>query len=102
MLTQHLQQSQLVSMSREFWQGLSQRQRDVIQNAVDVAGDYVAELNQKLDVDNIARLKQVQGTQVVTDIDKPAFIARARQLDPELKSAWGPLYDQILTEQEKM
>jgi len=102
MLTQHLQQSQVVSMNLEFWNGLSQHQRDVIQSAVDAAGDYVAELTGKVDADNVAKLQQVHGTQVVTDVDKAAFVARARQLDPELKSAWGTLYDEILSAQEKM
>ena len=101
MLTQHLQQSQVITMNLALWDSLSKHQQDVIQNAIDVAGDYVVELTQKVEADDVAKLEAMPDVHVIKDIDKGAFVARARQLDPELKSAWGDLYDRILAEQEK-
>lgn len=101
MLTEHLQQSQVITMNLALWNSLSKHQQDVIQNAIDVAGDYVVDLTQKVEAEDVATLRAMPDVHVITDIDKQAFIARARQLDPELKSAWGSLYDEILAAQEK-
>jgi TRAP-type transport system periplasmic protein len=100
MPTRHIQQSQVVTMNLAFWNGLSPEQQKAVQTAADEAGAYAAELGLKAEEDDLKRLQGFKETQVIMDIDLPAFVARARELDPRMKNVWGDLYDQILAEQK--
>jgi TRAP-type C4-dicarboxylate transport system substrate-binding protein len=87
-------------MNLAFWNGLSPEQQKAVQTAADEAGAYAAELGLKAEEDDLKRLQGFKETQVIMDIDLPAFVARARELDPRMKNVWGDLYDQILAEQK--
>jgi TRAP-type transport system periplasmic protein len=99
MITQHIQQSQVVTMNLAFWSRLSPDQQKAVQTAVDEAGDYETDLGLKAEETDLKKMQGMKETQVVTDIDMAAFVARARKLDPRMKNVWGDLYDQILAEQ---
>jgi tripartite ATP-independent transporter DctP family solute receptor len=99
MLTNHIQQSQLVTMNLAFWQGLSDAQRQAVQTAVDQAGTYEADLAQKAEADVQEKLSHMPDTQVVKT-DVAPFVANARKLDPNLKASWGEYYDRILQAQQ--
>lgn len=99
MLTNHIQQSQLVTMNLAFWNSLSEAQRKAVQDAVDQAGMYEADLAQKAEADVQATLSHMKGTQVVKT-DVAPFVQNARKLDPSLKASWGEYYDRILKAQE--
>lgn len=100
MLTHHIQQSQVVTMNLAFWKSLSPSQRKAVQDAADQAGAYEAQLAMQTEADDLKKFEGMKGTQVISDIDLAAFVARARELDPRLKANWGGLYDQILAEQK--
>ena len=100
MPTRHIQQSQVVTMNLAFWNGLSPEQQKAVQTAADEAGAYAADLGLKAEEEDLKRLQGFKETQVVTDLDMPAFVARARELDPRMKNVWGDLYDRILAEQK--
>jgi tripartite ATP-independent transporter DctP family solute receptor len=99
MLTHHIQQSQIVTMNLGFWKSLSDAQRKAVQQAVDEAGTYEAELGQKAEADVQEKLSHMPETQVVPT-DVTPFVANARKLDPSLKASWGDYYDRILKAQE--
>jgi len=99
MLTHHIQQSQVVTMNLAFWKSLSPDQQKAIETATEESGNYAADLGLKAEEADVAKVQGMKETQIVSDIDLPAFVARARKLDPRMKSAWGDLYDKILAEQ---
>jgi tripartite ATP-independent transporter DctP family solute receptor len=99
MITQHIQQSQVITMNPAFWDRLSPDQQKAVQTAVDEAGAYQTELGLKAEGENLKRLQSLKETTVITDVDLPAFIARARELDPRMIPVWGNLYQQILDAQ---
>jgi tripartite ATP-independent transporter DctP family solute receptor len=100
MLTHHIQQSQVVTMNLAFLKSLSPAQQKAVQDAADQAGAYETQLAMQTEAADLLKLQGMAGTKVIGDIDLPAFVAGARQLDPRLKASWGRLYDQILAEQE--
>lgn len=99
MMTHHIQQSQVVTMNLAFWEGLNPDQQKAVQTAADEAGAYETGLGLKAEETDLKKMQGMKETQVVTDIDLPAFVARARELDPRMKTVWGGLYDQIIAEQ---
>ncbi|HSU04653.1 MAG TPA: TRAP transporter substrate-binding protein [Acetobacteraceae bacterium] len=100
MLTHHIQQSQVVTMNVGFWNSLSAEQQKAVQQAADEAGEYEASVAMQTEEVDLQKLQGFKTTEIVTDIDMPAFVARARQLDPRLKASWGDLYDRIIAEQK--
>jgi len=98
-MTRHIQQSQLVSMNLQFWKGLSPDQQKVVTSAVAVAGDDAVKLTQESETKAQEELSKKPGVTVITDPDIAAFEKRAREMDPQLKSTWGGLYDEILKAQ---
>jgi tripartite ATP-independent transporter DctP family solute receptor len=99
MVTHHIQQSQIVTMNLASWSRLSHDQQQAVQTAADEAGAYATDLGLKAEETDLQKMQGMKETQVVTDIDLPAFVARARQLDPRMKTVWGDLYDQIIADQ---
>jgi tripartite ATP-independent transporter DctP family solute receptor len=100
MLTRHLQQSQVLTMNPAFWDRLSPDQQKAVQSSIDEAGDYEAELALKAEQDDLKKLQGMKETTVITDVDIPAFVARARELDKRMIPVWGNLYQQILDAQK--
>ncbi len=98
-LTRHIQQSQLVTINQRFWKSLSSDQQKVVQSAVDEAGNYAVTLTQQSMKKAEQELASKPGVTVITDPDIAAFKARAREMDPQLASTWGGLYQQILKAQ---
>lgn len=99
MITRHIQQSQIVTMNLAFWNRLSPDQQKAVQEAADQAADLAADLGLKAEQADLEKMQGMKETQVVTDVDHAAFVARARELDPRMKNVWGDLYDQILAGQ---
>jgi tripartite ATP-independent transporter DctP family solute receptor len=99
MMTNHIQQSQIVTMDLAFWKRLSPEQQNAVQTAVDEAGAYETGLALQAEAADLKKLQAMKGTTVLTDIDLPAFVANARRLDPRMKNVWGDRYDQILAAQ---
>jgi len=99
-MTRHIQQSQLVTMNQTFWKSLSADQQKVVQSAVEEAGTDAVTLTQQSEKNAEQELSKKPGVTVITDPDIAAFKDRARQMDPELQSTWGGLYDQILKAQD--
>ena len=91
MMTHHIQQSQVVTMNLAFWRQLSPDQQKAVQTAVDQAGAYETDLALQAEADDMNKLRGMQGTKVLSDIDLAAFIANARKLDPRMKNVWGDL-----------
>jgi len=84
MLTGHIHQWQVVTMNLAFWRSLSPDQQKAIETAVEGAGIYATDLGLAAEKADAMKLQAMTGTQVVTDIDLPAFIARARKLAPKI------------------
>lgn len=100
MITHHIQQSQVTTMNLNFWNHLTPAQQQAVETAMQQAGDYETDLALKAEENDLKKLQGIKETTVITDVDLPAFIARARKLDPRMKNVWGDLYDQILSEQQ--
>lgn len=100
MITHHIQQSQVTTMNLAFWKRLTPAQQQAVETAMQQAGEYETDVALKAEDTDLAKLQAIKETHVITDVDLPAFVARARQLDPRMKNVWGSLYDQILDEQK--
>jgi tripartite ATP-independent transporter DctP family solute receptor len=94
-LTHHIQQSQVFTINQRFWAGLSRDQQKAVQDAVNEAGDYEAQLALKAEADELARLRSMPGVTVIDNPDINAFRARARQLIGQEKPVWAPLYQRF-------
>ncbi len=99
MMTRHIQQSQVLTMNPAFWDRLSPDQQKAVQTSIDGAGVYETELGLKAEAEDLKKLQGFKETTVITDVDIPAFIARARELDKHMIPVWGDLYQQILDAQ---
>ena len=99
MMTRHIQQSQVLTMNPAFWDRLSPDQQKAVQTSIDDASVYETELGLKAEAEDLKKLQGFKETTVITDVDIPAFIARARELDKHMIPVWGDLYQQILDAQ---
>ena len=88
-------------MNPAFWDRLSPDQQKAVQTSIDDAGAYAADLGLAAESENIKTLDGLkQYTTVITNIDRAAFVARARELDQRMVPVWGNLYQQILDSQK--
>lgn len=94
-LTRHQQQSQVFTINQLFWSGLTHDQQNAIQSAATEAGDYEAQLAQKTEADDLAKLRAMPGVTIVSDPNVAAYRARARQLIQQEKPVWADLYNRL-------
>lgn len=96
MLTGHQVATTLIMVSEPFWQGLTEEQRDALQNAAMTAADPVRACIEEQEQEILARWKESGEMTVVDDLDLDAF--RDRSVDffsNESRFPWAPIYQAL-------
>lgn len=92
-LSSHQLSSNLVVINEEKWQSLSEEQQAALQAAVDHAMDRVPECDADFSEQQLAEWRETGDMEVVDDVDREAFRARA---EPILRERWTPEQVEVL------
>lgn len=92
-LSAHQQSSNLVVMNDETWQSLSEEQQTALQSAVDEAMDQVPACDAEATEVQLNEWRENGPMQVVDDVDREAFRAKA---EPYLREQWSPEQVEVL------
>ncbi len=91
-LTEHLHDVRLWSISEQFYQGLSDGHRSIVEQSVSEAAAWLTNRNLEVDQEYVARMRE-EGLEIVVP-DRAAFSAAVRPVVDELRATWAPgLYE---------
>lgn len=94
-LTEHLHELRMWSISEEFYQGLSDEHRQIVDESAAEAIEYLTLRNLEVDAEYLALIEE-QGLEIVTP-DKQAFREAVIPIVDELRQDWAPgLYEQYV------
>jgi TRAP-type C4-dicarboxylate transport system substrate-binding protein len=82
--TGHAQYTTAVMANSDFYDGLSDEDKQLVQNAASVAHDYILDLSVELDATGIAKIKETNPNAVInrlTDEERAMFIERAKAVE---------------------
>ena len=83
-LTGHAQYTTAVMANSDFYDGLSEEDKQLVQNAASAAHDYILDLVVEMDATGLAKIKETNPDAVInklTDEEKAVFIERAKAVE---------------------
>jgi TRAP-type C4-dicarboxylate transport system substrate-binding protein len=83
-LTGHAQYTTAVMANADFYDGLSEEDKQLVQNAASAAHDYILDLVVEMDATGLAKIKETNPNAVInklTDEEKAVFIERAKAVE---------------------
>lgn len=97
-MTGHIIQGTMVVIGEETLDGLEPEQQEALTDAVSQLNDEVRECIETQEQEILDEWRESGVIEVIDDVDRETFAARAREMLPEQYPAWGGLYEQIQDE----